>query len=196
MLSYLFAFIVFIGTRIVLLGELNKYIIVLVPLTCGIVFFLVLKKQILTYDYNVIVREPNLRKWYFESLKYAIYIQALCNIAINYIFNLDLTYISVVNTLYPVAAIYTVFLSPVLEEIVFRKWMFGHLHTKLGFWSSAIISSFLFSFLHFNLSASIGMFLTGVLFCYFYKKSQSLMVTISAHITLNFLVLIAMTLRS
>ena len=79
--------------------------------------------------------------------------------------------------------------GPILEEIIFRKIIFGAIAQKTNFWIGALISSLLFAFAHFDghliIYTSIGLVL-----CYLYSKTKRLIVSITAHAAMNALVVI------
>ncbi len=79
----------------------------------------------------------------------------------------------------------TVFIAPILEELIFRLLIFGLLRIKLNFWVSALISSALFGFYHLNLMQGVYAFIVGVLFCYLNEKFQNITSTMVCHMAAN-----------
>lgn len=80
--------------------------------------------------------------------------------------------------------------GPILEEIVFRKIIFGALYKRLGFFLSALISSLVFAaahmeFVHILLYASMGF-----TFAFLYVRTKRIWVPILAHVSMNTLVVI------
>jgi membrane protease YdiL (CAAX protease family) len=64
----------------------------------------------------------------------------------------------------------TVVIAPVLEEFVFRHLIFRGISKKIGKLGAAIISSLLFTLLHYNLAGVIAFFAVGMYNCYLYEK--------------------------
>lgn len=80
--------------------------------------------------------------------------------------------------------------GPILEEIIFRKIIFGVLYNRLGFFLSAMISSLVFAaahmeFVHILLYASMGF-----TFAFLYVRTKRIWVPITAHVAMNSLVVI------
>lgn len=100
-----------------------------------------------------------------------------------------------VNYNIPMYLVMTVVFAPILEEIVFRGGIFRSLRFKCGFWIAAIISSFLFGFVHVFSSLQAGdfqdliyLFLYGGLgmaFAYAYEYNKSIMACIIIHAIYN-----------
>ncbi len=64
----------------------------------------------------------------------------------------------------------TVVFAPVLEEFIFRHILYRNISKKTGRIWGAILSSLLFTLLHFNLAGTIAFFAVGVYNCYLYEK--------------------------
>ncbi|WP_397353187.1 lysostaphin resistance A-like protein [Paenibacillus xylanexedens] len=95
----------------------------------------------------------------------------------------------------PVLYIYSVTFSPILEEYICRGIIFKRLSNKLGFALSALVSSIVFAIPHFNPVAFMGYVFIGFIWCWFYKKSKSLLVPIVSHATFNFITILIMSLK-
>ncbi|WP_425270896.1 CPBP family intramembrane glutamic endopeptidase [Paenibacillus ferrarius] len=91
----------------------------------------------------------------------------------------------------PIIPVSAVLFAPILEELIFRKIIFGTLDKRCNFWIGSIISSMLFAAAHLSIQLFLGYFAVGMVFCWFYKKSNSLIVTVLAHTYINFLVIIS-----
>lgn len=79
--------------------------------------------------------------------------------------------------------------GPILEEIVFRKIIFGSLYRKIGFWAAGVISSLLFAFAH--MDKHILLYgLIGLTLCYLYKKTGRIVVSMFAHASMNTIVIL------
>lgn len=95
----------------------------------------------------------------------------------------------------PVLYIYSVTISPIIEEYICRGIIFKKLSSKFSFGLSALVSSLVFGLPHFNLSAFIGYVFIGFIWCWYYKKSDSLLVPILSHALFNFTTILIMSLK-
>lgn len=75
-------------------------------------------------------------------------------------------------------------LTPVVEEVFFRRIVFAALRLKRGFWFSAFCSSLLFAFFH-GLAAPV-ILPVGLYLCWAYERERRLPVTIFLHSLVNF----------
>jgi uncharacterized protein len=78
---------------------------------------------------------------------------------------------------------------PILEEIVFRKMIFGTFKRKIGTVAAAIIAAFLFSLIHFDFANTIVYMLIGLTFSWIYIKSKNILAAITSHVLMNSIVL-------
>ncbi|TFB13689.1 CPBP family intramembrane metalloprotease [Filobacillus milosensis] len=75
--------------------------------------------------------------------------------------------------------------APLLEEIIFRKIIFGQLYKKMNFFFSAVISALIFSLLHFDFTFVLTYLAMGLVFAYLYVKTQRIIVPILVHMAMN-----------
>jgi len=84
----------------------------------------------------------------------------------------------------PYVVLVIVIVGPILEEIIFRKIIFGQLFKKTNFWIAGIISSLIFAFAHLDghiiIYGSIGLVL-----CYLYRKTKRIVISMIAHASMN-----------
>lgn len=85
-------------------------------------------------------------------------------------------------------------IGPILEEIVFRKILFGTLYKKFNFFIAAIISSLVFAAIHFDFTHLLVYTAMGLVFAFLYVKTKRIIVPIAAHVAMNTLVAIAQVL--
>lgn len=90
----------------------------------------------------------------------------------------------------PAVMIVSSILGPILEEIVFRKIVFGTLHKRLNFFLSALISSLIFAVAHMEFVHILLYTAMGFTFAYLYVKTKRIIVPIFAHVAMNTLVVI------
>lgn len=74
--------------------------------------------------------------------------------------------------------------APIMEEIVFRKVIFGNLSAVTGQIGAALISSVLFSFAHADGHFILYAFI-GLLFCWLYQHTGRIQTSMTAHILMN-----------
>jgi len=75
--------------------------------------------------------------------------------------------------------------APILEELIFRKILFGSLYKKMNFFWAAIISSLIFGVLHMDFIHLLIYVSMGFVFAYLYVKTKRIIVPILVHMTLN-----------
>lgn len=92
--------------------------------------------------------------------------------------------------LVPAMMIATAIFGPILEEIVFRKIIFGSLYEKFPFWVSALISSAIFALAHAEIEHLLLYSAMGFTFAFLYVKTKRLLVPIFAHVAMNSLVVV------
>lgn len=94
-------------------------------------------------------------------------------------------------TILPIVMIVSSILGPILEEIVFRKIIFGSLYNRFSFLLSALISSMLFAVAHMDWSHIILYTAMGITFSYLYWRTKRIIVPIISHVMMNtFVVLV------
>ena len=77
------------------------------------------------------------------------------------------------------------FIAPLTEEIVFRKFLYRSIKKYLGAGMSAMVSSLLFSLVHFSISSFMVLFLLGLFFCYYYEKHKTICAPVWIHFNFN-----------
>ncbi len=85
---------------------------------------------------------------------------------------------------YPAFFLAIIFGAPIMEEIVFRKVIFGNLSAVTGQIGAALISSVLFSFAHADGHFILYAFI-GLLFCWLYQHTGRIQTSMTAHILMN-----------
>jgi uncharacterized protein len=91
---------------------------------------------------------------------------------------------------FPLAILVSSVIGPILEEIVFRKIIFGSLHKRLNFFFSALISSVIFALAHMEPQHILLYSAMGFTFAYLYVKTKHILVPIFAHVAMNTLVVV------
>lgn len=85
----------------------------------------------------------------------------------------------------PLSMLVAAIIGPILEEIVFRKIIFGVLYEKMHFFFAALISSVIFALAHFEPEHVILYSAMGFTFAFLYVKTKRILVPIFAHVTMN-----------
>lgn len=97
---------------------------------------------------------------------------------------------------FPIVILISSVIGPILEEIVFRKIIFGSLHKRMNFFLAALISSIIFALAHFEPEHVILYSAMGFTFAFLYVKTKRIIVPIIAHVTMNtFVVLLQSVFR-
>ena len=85
----------------------------------------------------------------------------------------------------PIMILATVLFGPILEELVFRRVLFGSLIQKYNFWISSIVSAIFFAAIHLDFTHILLYTICGMVFSFLYYKTKSILTPIIAHIGLN-----------
>lgn len=92
--------------------------------------------------------------------------------------------------LFPAIVIISSIIGPILEEIVFRKVIFGSLYDRFPFWVAALLSSVIFALAHFEPVHIILYATMGFVFAFLYVMTKRIIVPIIAHVSMNTIVVI------
>ncbi|MCY8826183.1 CPBP family intramembrane glutamic endopeptidase [Bacillus atrophaeus] len=76
-------------------------------------------------------------------------------------------------------------IGPILEEIIFRKIIFGVLYEKTNFFIAGLISSIIFGIVHADLKHILLYTAMGFTFAFLYARTKRIIVPIFAHIMMN-----------
>lgn len=90
----------------------------------------------------------------------------------------------------PLIIFVTSIIGPILEEIVFRKVIFGSLYKRLNFFLAGLISSLIFSIAHGEPEHLILYGAMGFTFAFLYVKTKRILVPIFTHVAMNTIVVI------
>ncbi|MBD7986215.1 CPBP family intramembrane metalloprotease [Sporosarcina sp. Sa2YVA2] len=78
-----------------------------------------------------------------------------------------------------------VIFAPLLEEIIFRRVLFGGLYTKTNFWIAALVSAALFSLVHGEPQHLLIYMAPGLVFAFIYYVTQRIWAPMIAHFLMN-----------
>lgn len=76
-------------------------------------------------------------------------------------------------------------IAPILEEIIFRKIIFGSLYRRFNFIIAVLTSSLIFAALHLDFDHLLVYTLVGGVFAFLYAKTKRIIVPIIAHTAMN-----------
>lgn len=85
-------------------------------------------------------------------------------------------------------------IGPIIEELVFRKVIFGSLQKRMNIHVAAIIGALVFALAHFDLEHTLIYFAMGLVFTFLYVKTKRVIVPIIAHMAMNTLVVVMQVL--
>lgn len=85
----------------------------------------------------------------------------------------------------PFFAIIPVIIAPILEELIFRKIIFGSLYKRTNFFIAATISALIFGFIHGEPVHILIYASMGYVFAFLYVKTKRIIVPIVAHMGMN-----------
>ncbi|WP_088072580.1 CPBP family intramembrane glutamic endopeptidase [Gottfriedia luciferensis] len=155
-----------------------------------IIILILLHKPIYEGFKNLSSNYRKIINWVVLGYFITMLTQIICNLILIYVFNLhqgseNTHNILKIAKLNPAFIIIPSLIAPILEEIVFRRILFKSLYKRLPFTVSAIISSVLFAFMHGDLPFFLSYFLIGFVFCYLYKRTNSILVPMLTHMLMN-----------
>lgn len=82
-------------------------------------------------------------------------------------------------------------IAPILEEIIFRKIIFGSLYKRMNFFFAAILSALVFAVFHLDFSHLLIYTTMGLVFAFLYVKTKRIIVPIMVHAGMNSYVVFA-----
>ncbi len=91
----------------------------------------------------------------------------------------------------PLFMIIPAIIAPILEEVIFRKIIFGSLYKRLNFFISALLSAFIFGVIHGEFQHILIYSSMGFVFAYLYVKTKRILTPIIVHAALNTTTVIA-----
>lgn len=85
----------------------------------------------------------------------------------------------------PIFMVIPMFFAPILEEIVFRKIIFGSLYKRMNFFFAALLSALVFGIIHQEPLHILIYASMGFIFAYLYVKTKRILVPIFVHMGMN-----------
>ncbi|MBS7344874.1 MAG: CPBP family intramembrane metalloprotease [Caryophanon sp.] len=95
----------------------------------------------------------------------------------------------------PFMIVATVLFGPILEEILFRRVIFGSFLPSMKFFGAALISSIVFAAIHMDFTHMLIYIACGFTFAFIYYKTKRILASIITHVLMNgFVTLAALTI--
>lgn len=88
---------------------------------------------------------------------------------------------------YIMAFIALVILAPVVEEVIFRGFLFTQVRKNLNFWWTALIVSLVFGLIHLQWNVGVDVFALSLILCYIREKTGTIWAGIGVHMIKNLL---------
>lgn len=92
----------------------------------------------------------------------------------------------------PLYVVTSIIYAPIMEELVFRKVIYGTLAKKYNFFIAALLSSGLFAVIHMEFTHFLVYLSMGLVFSFVYKMTDKIMVPIMAHMLMNAIVFLTL----
>lgn len=105
----------------------------------------------------------------------------------------DNEFIGAAGSHHSLAFVALVILPPILEETIFRGFIFPALSKRIGVAGGAVASSLIFGIFHWQANITIYTFLLGLLLCFMYVRLRSIVPGIFLHMINNYLAFVALT---
>lgn len=90
-----------------------------------------------------------------------------------------------VSRAFPLFMIIPMFVAPILEEVIFRKIIFGTLYKRSNFFIAALLSALIFGIIHGEPEHLLVYASMGLVFAFLYVKTKRILVPIFVHMALN-----------
>ncbi len=133
--------------------------------------------------------------WAIAGVFMAFIAQMIAGIIEKYVFHVDAgsentkQIMSLVKKT-PLLIIVVSLIGPILEEIIFRKIIFGSLYQRFNFFIAVIISSLTFALIHLEPKHILIYASMGLTFAFLYRQTKRILVPIFAHMSMNTLVVL------
>ncbi|WJY27195.1 MULTISPECIES: CPBP family intramembrane glutamic endopeptidase [Sporosarcina] len=95
-----------------------------------------------------------------------------------------------VSAVAPIMIVCIVLFAPILEEIVFRRVVFGGIYTKTNFWIAAIASALIFAAVHNEFQHILVYLMPGLVFSYVYYRTGRIWSSMISHLLMNSFVMV------
>ncbi|MGM9986886.1 MAG: lysostaphin resistance A-like protein [Bacillaceae bacterium] len=90
----------------------------------------------------------------------------------------------------PAFIIVTCIVGPILEELVFRKVIFGTIYNRTNFIIAGLLSSLIFAVVHFDFTHLLVYTAMGFTFAFLYVRTKTILIPIFVHAAMNSFVML------
>lgn len=170
------------------------WIIISFSIALMIILFLLRKEMLSPIRGDKVLSSRESIQWAIGGIFLAFFAQYLAA-SIEYLLGIDMgsenteQIVGLIKTA-PIVIIVTSIIGPILEEIVFRKIIFGSLYSRWNFFIAGLISSLIFAIAHGEPEHLILYSAMGLTFAYLYVKTKRILVPIFAHVSMNTIVVL------
>lgn len=137
------------------------------------------------------VKDPNIK----ESIFYSFCISFIGFNLITSIMSLFIENTESTLTQTPIMYIYAVLFSPIFEELICRKLIQNKVSKYTNIKLSILISAIIFATLHFNIIGLPGYLFIGIVWGWYYHKTNNIFVPIMSHFLFNYITLLIQSLK-
>ena len=136
------------------------------------------------------VKDKNIKKIGNKDYLKIIIVSILLSIGLNIILYLINRVVPITNRYDNIKVLFytiipTGIIGPIIEEYIFRGIIFNKLKTFNKEKTAIILTTIIFSIMHFELSQIIYTLIVGYFLTYLYSKTNNLKISIISHITIN-----------
>ncbi|MCM3125844.1 CPBP family intramembrane metalloprotease [Mesobacillus sp. AQ2] len=170
------------------------WLVISFSLTLLIILLILRKERTINADLREVSSPASSAAWAFAGVFLALFAQSIAG-SIESMLGIEMgsentqEIIKLIER-FPVVILVSSIIGPILEEIVFRKIIFGSLHRKMNFFLAALISSVIFALAHMEPEHVILYSAMGFTFAFLYVKTKRIIVPIIAHVTMNTMVVL------
>lgn len=185
-------------TNIEIVSQVISYSLLFTNTLAAVLIFLIIRKTPGFWDVfkGEKMSFPLLLLWGFIGFVLAIVGQIFARFIEHYIFGIELgsentEMISMIAKASPIMIISVVFFAPLLEEILFRRVLFGGLYKVSNFWVGAIASGLAFAAAHREFDHLIVYLMPAFAFAFVYYVTKSIWAPMISHFLMNGMLIVA-----
>lgn len=86
---------------------------------------------------------------------------------------------------YVMAFVVLVVMAPLIEEAIFRGFLFTKVRKQLNFWPTAIVVSLIFGLVHLQWNVGVDVFVLSLVLCFVREKTNSIWAGVGIHMLKN-----------
>lgn len=176
----------FIAQALVFTSLPGRAIIVMTTIIIVFMIIMIYKKEIHSFDFNRL-KAREWRVWFQKGFNNVVIINVVYFILTRFIWSFPGRQLTAgdLSLKIPIVVLSVIFVGPILEEIIFRRFLFGFLGKKIGQIPAAVLSSLLFCTIHLSWPFLPVYLITGLVLCWVYHKSGELLPCTLIHMAIN-----------